>query len=127
MMSDAQKDHDEQAARSIGQECKADGSKKMAGMCINWKVVGGLAAIGVAVWITAPQMVAAILPLLILAACPLSMVFMMRAMSGGQKNQRAVPNAPREAGSRDLETLRAEHARLGAELELLEDEQQNRA
>lgn len=117
---------DQRAAQSKDQTCPADGTRKMAGMCLNWKVIGGLAAVGIGIWIMAPQMVAGILPLLILAACPLSMLFMMRAMSGGQKNQSAAPHAP-EAGARDLASLRAEHARMGAELAALEAEQQDRA
>jgi len=51
------------------------------GMCLNWKVLAGLAVVGVAIWIVAPQFIWAALPLLILAACPLSMLFMMRGMS----------------------------------------------
>lgn len=50
-------------------------------MCINWKVVGALALVGLAVFAAAPNLIGAALPLLVLAACPLSMVVMMRAMS----------------------------------------------
>lgn len=57
---------------------------KMGGMCINWKVIAGLAVVGLGVWAVAPNLVGAALPLLILAACPLSMFFMMRGMGGGQ-------------------------------------------
>ena len=55
---------------------------KMGGMCFNWKVVAGLAAVGVGVWAVAPNLLGAALPLLIIAACPLSMFFMMRGMGG---------------------------------------------
>ena len=50
------------------------------GMCFNWKILAGLAAVGVLVF--APEAGLAVLPLLLLAACPLSMVLMMFAMRG---------------------------------------------
>lgn len=53
------------------------------GFCINWKVVAGLAAVGLGIWLFAPGVVSAALPLLIFAVCPLSMVLMMRGMQGG--------------------------------------------
>jgi len=55
-------------------------------MCLNWKVVAGLAVVGVIVWAVAPQFLLGAIPLLIVAACPLSMLFMMRGMqNGGEK------------------------------------------
>jgi hypothetical protein len=54
------------------------------GLCLNWKVVAGLAVVGLGVWAVAPNLVGAVLPLLLLAACPLSMLLMMRGMPGGQ-------------------------------------------
>jgi len=57
---------------------------KMADMCFNWKVVAGLAVVGVGVWAVKPELIGAALPLLLVAACPLSMLFMMRGMGGGQ-------------------------------------------
>ena len=55
-------------------------------MCLNWKVLAGLAAVGVGIWVIAPNLILAALPLLVLAACPLSMLVMMwgmkRMMSG---------------------------------------------
>ncbi len=57
---------------------------KMGRMCFNWKVLAGLAVVGLGVWVVAPNLVGAALPLLILAACPLSMLFMARGMQGGQ-------------------------------------------
>ncbi len=56
----------------------------MKGMCLNWKVIAGLAVVGLATWAVAPGFAVAALPLLILAACPLSMLLMMRGMQGGQ-------------------------------------------
>jgi len=55
------------------------------GFCINWKVVGGLGAVAVAVWAVAPRFVAGLLPLLLIAVCPLSMLIMMKSMSGTRR------------------------------------------
>lgn len=46
----------------------------------DWRIIGGLVAIGASVSLLAPSMVAAAIPLLIVAACPVSMVVMMRSM-----------------------------------------------
>ena len=42
--------------------------------CLNMKVLAGLAVVGVGIWLLAPELVTAAVPLLLLAACPLSMV-----------------------------------------------------
>ncbi len=54
--------------------------------CLNWKVLAALAAAGLVMWGLAPGLAAAALPLLVLAACPLSMLVMMAMMGrmGGQ-------------------------------------------
>lgn len=54
----------------------------MMKMCLNWKVLAGLAAVGVGIWAVAPGTLAAALPLLLLAACPLSMAIMAFGMRG---------------------------------------------
>jgi len=51
-------------------------------MCLNWKVLAGLAVVGLIVLVVAPQLLGAALPILLVAACPLSMLFMMRGMFG---------------------------------------------
>ena len=56
--------------------------------CLDRRVLAGLAAIGVAVYLVAPDAVGRVLPLLILAACPVSMVAKMVTMR---------PSAPTEA------------------------------
>jgi hypothetical protein len=62
----------------------------LLGMCLNWKVLAGLAVVGLLVLVVAPQFIGVALPLLLVAACPLSMLFMMRGMSGnGNANQTA--------------------------------------
>ena len=57
---------------------------KRGGMCLNWEALVGLVAIGLGVWAVAPNLIGAAVPLLLVAACPLSMLFMMRGMGGGQ-------------------------------------------
>lgn len=69
---------------------------KMGGMCLNWKVLAGLAGVGLVVWIVAPNLVAAALPLLLVAACPLSMLLMGRGMAGDQCPTQTRQAAPPE-------------------------------
>lgn len=58
-------------------------------MCLNWKVLVGLAGVAVAVVAFAPGLLSAALPLLVLAACPLSMLLMMVGMNrtGGMSGE----------------------------------------
>ena len=65
--------------------------------CVNWKVVGALALVGIAVLALAPGRVGGALPLLVLAACPLSMFVMMR-MSGTRHSPPEPAPAPAEPG-----------------------------
>ncbi|MGH2532800.1 MAG: heavy metal-binding domain-containing protein [Thermomicrobiales bacterium] len=59
-------------------------------MCFNKKVIGGLAIVALGVLVVAPNLFLTALPLLLVAACPLSMLLMGRAMMGG--GQRAAQN-----------------------------------
>ena len=68
-------------------------------MCLNWKVLVGLAVVGLAVWVVAPHLVLAALPLLLIVACPLSMLVMMGRMRGGQPAQ--ANQFPAEGRTRD--------------------------
>lgn len=79
--------------------------------CFNWKIVGALAAAGLGLWAIAPGLAAAALPLLVLAACPLSMLLMMRAMDSTANGC----SRPESSAGRDIEALRAEVAALRAE------------
>lgn len=79
-------------------------------MKINRNVIAVLAVAGLAVFLVAPNAIGAVVPLLFLAACPLSMIWMMWAMSGG----RSTPTPP-AVESDDVASLRAEVERLRAD------------
>ena len=68
---------------TVAKSLKRASTFNLLGMCLNWRVVAGLAVVGVIILVVAPQFIWAALPLLIVAACPLSMLFMMRGMAGG--------------------------------------------
>ncbi len=59
--------------------------KNMMGMCLNRNVVIGLAVVGVGLFMFAPNLAAAALPLLFFAVCPLSMALMAVMMGRGMK------------------------------------------
>lgn len=81
-------------------------------MCINKKVVASLAIVALGIYLFAPSLVAAALPLLILAACPLSMVLMMRMMSRSDDKSDGSP--ARTDTDDELTQLRSEVATLRA-------------
>jgi UPF0716 family protein affecting phage T7 exclusion len=51
-------------------------------MCLNKKVLIGVGLVAAGVVLFAPQLISAALPLLLVAICPLSMLLMMKGMSG---------------------------------------------
>jgi hypothetical protein len=57
---------------------------KMLKMCLNWKVLASLAAVGVGVYLFAPGLLVEAVPILLLAVCPVSMLLMMWAMQQSQ-------------------------------------------
>lgn len=64
-------------------------------MCLNWKVLAGLGLAVFVVVLFVPQFVA-FAPLLLVLACPLSMLLMMRGMKHGthgmkEKNENKLP------------------------------------
>ncbi len=87
----------------------------MLKICLNWKVLVGLAAVVIGVYTVAPGALAAALPILALAACPLSMLLMMRVMHGGQDASES--GLPRED---PLAHLKSQRAALDAEIGALE-------
>ncbi len=93
-------------------------------ICLNWKVLASLAAVGAAVWAVAPHLVVVAVPLLIVLACPLSMLLMMRGMQAGQcatapsfgRQGESVPSAEADR----LAALRSQQATLAREIAALE-------
>lgn len=80
--------------------------------CLNRNVLMGVATVGLGVWLFAPNVLGAALPLLLFAACPLSMVFMMRRMSGTNSKCQTGRADERDA---EIAHLRAEVDRLRVE------------
>lgn len=100
---------------------------KMGGMCMNWKVLAGLAAVGLGVWIVAPELAGAALPLLLIAACPLSMLLMGRGMMGGQCSTPTQQAAPPERTGQPVAvqlTRDEQLAEVKSQLTILEVRQQ---
>jgi hypothetical protein len=54
-------------------------------MCLNWKVLLGLAAVALLVGVVAPYLLLGALPVLLVLACPLSMLFMTARMRGSMQ------------------------------------------
>jgi len=80
-------------------------------MCFDWRVLGGLALAGIGIWLYAPQLLGAGLPLLVVLICPLSMglmAWMMRGSMGSQGTQLSATDR--------LAALEQEQARLNAEI-----------
>ena len=93
-------------------------------LCLNWKVVGGLALVGVGIWIVTPNLIWAALPVLVVLACPLSMLFMMRGMGGGQcavqpEQEQQLPLGAR-THEEELAALRTQHVAISREIAELE-------
>jgi hypothetical protein len=51
-------------------------------MCFNRKVIGGLVVVALGIYLVTPSAFASALPLLLVAACPLSMLLMGKSMMG---------------------------------------------
>jgi hypothetical protein len=119
LMMRAGKDQPAQDRRQTSEEnCPASpqGSTKrsslfsMFGMCFDWRVLAGLAVVGLGIWVLAPGVIVGAIPLLLIAACPLSMLvmlFSMRRMVGGahpSPSGEMMPKAPLPlAGERQQE------------------------
>ena len=95
-------------------------------MCLNWKVMAGLAAVGVGLFVFAPGLALAALPFLVLAICPLSMVFMMGAMNnmgnGSQSGAACAMGGNRKPQNREEELayLEAQQQELASKIAQLE-------
>lgn len=94
--------------------------------CFNKRVLIGLGVVALAVLAVSPRLFGAALPLLILAACPLSMVLMMRRMDHSREGGGAGASASGSCGTRaghsdqdaEVRELQEEVNRLRAELRL---------
>jgi hypothetical protein len=64
---------------------------KMLKMCLNWKALASLAAVGAGVYLFAPGLLAEAVPILLLALCPLSMLIMMWGMQQSQEQNQQRP------------------------------------
>lgn len=105
---------------------KASGQTGKGGMvrCLNLKVIAGLAAAGLAIWAVAPNTGLGFLPFLLILACPLSMWFMMRGMSGMNRPDSSEPastTANAALAGESLAELKARLARADAEKEAISD------
>lgn len=78
--------------------------------CLDVRVLAGLALTAVAVWLIAPGPFAAVLPILIFAACPLSMLLMAWMMRGHGATPPTTSSADR------LVALERERLRIEAEI-----------
>ena len=98
---------------------------KMLKMCLNWKVLASLAAVGVGAYLFAPDLVAAALPILLLAVCPLSMLLMMWAMQHAQDRGQQTTQEPDGGLAREerIVRLRTQQATLANQIEALEREE----
>ncbi len=87
---------------------------KMLKMCLNWKVLASVAAVGVGVYLFAPSLLAEAVPILLLAACPLSMLLMMWSMQQSQGQGQQTPQEPDAGLTREerITQLRAQQAAL---------------
>jgi hypothetical protein len=93
-------------------------------MCVNWKVLAGLGIVAAGVAILAPAYALAVLPLLILALCPVSMGVMLFAMRGRKSETGTTASAAadvpapqsRPALQERLAVLRAEQRDIEGQL-----------
>jgi hypothetical protein len=91
---------------------------------LNWKVLAVLGAAGAGIYLVASNLVAAALPFLLWAACPLSMLLMMEVMQGGQGEAHG-QQAPQEDAAgltreEQIARLRTQQERLADQISALE-------
>jgi UPF0716 family protein affecting phage T7 exclusion len=91
--------------------------RQLLRLCLDPRVLVAFGALGVATWLLAPGLLLSAVPLLLLLACPASMIVMavlMRSSTGTTINQ----TAPRDAGRvrSELADLEVHRSTLEAEL-----------
>jgi hypothetical protein len=93
--------------------------------CLHPKVLIGIALVGVAILLLAPDLVSRAFPVLLALVCPLSMLLMLRSMGtmGGTQASGPGPMAsPRPTASEAAVSPDARLALLRARLQVLEDQ-----
>ena len=113
--------------REVAEPPKRASLLSMLFMCFNWRVVAALAVVGLIIGVVASQLLLGAIPLLILAACPLSMLFMMRGMQGGRQSSSQSPQVRPsriEGNTREgqIAALKGQLASTQAQLEALSQE-----
>ncbi len=94
---------------------------KMKRSRLGWVALAVLPAGGVGIYALAPGVMAAALPYALLAACPVSMLLMMKLMHGGQGAPHE--DEPNLAAEERLARLKAQHAALDEVIGALEREE----
>jgi len=88
---------------------------KIGGFCIDRRVLIGLAVLALGVFLLDPGLLRSVLPLMLIAICPLSMLFMMRSMGGHQSSQEPAAKGSGTGNDQaDVSSLRRELAELSA-------------
>lgn len=98
--------------------------------CLNWKVMGGLIAVAVMLWVMAPGGGTAALPLLVTLVCPLSMgvmMWQMRRSGGGTGPSTGGPATASDTDDTEVAALREELAIERARTQLAQQDGQPRA
>ena len=93
---------------------------KMLKMCLNWKALASLAAVGAGVYLFAPGLLAEAVPILLLAVCPLSMLLMMWGMQQSQGQQTHQEPDVGLTSEERIARLRAQQAALAEQIGELE-------
>ena len=94
-------------------------------LCYDRRAIAALVAVGVAVVLFAPQLLPAVAPILILAACPLSMMLMLGMATARGSTPTSTPAAAETPADRadrlrrGLADAQREQRRLTRELEAL--------
>ena len=91
--------------------------------CLNWRVISGLALVGAALFLYAPELALAYFPVLLALICPISMLVMMLSMGRmnmGRSNEVAFPNLNRDERLQlleaRLERVQQQHRAIASEL-----------
>src|SRR6266852_6365434 len=92
--------------------------RKFLGMCLDRRVLAGVGVVGLAIWLYAPQLVGAALPVLVVLICPLSMLVMAWTMRGsmGAPNSSLAPTERLAELERQQAQLNAAIAKTRAKL-----------